>query len=76
MGTIAQSRSQPYSRGERRDRTFQVGSPAPGRNADDERARRDANAEFLSTQSLVGGGDPTWVMRAANALLNWRKGRQ
>ncbi len=45
-------------------------------NADFERARRDPNADFLGTQSLVGGGDPTWVMRAANALLNWRKGRK
>ena len=49
----------------------------PGQsNADFERARRDPNADFLGTQSLVGGGDPTWVMRAANALLSWRKGRK
>ena len=32
----------------------------PGQsNADYERTRRDPNAEFLGTQSLVGGGDPT-----------------
>jgi hypothetical protein len=47
----------------------------PGQsNADHERAPRDPNAEFLGTQSLVGGGDPTWVMRAAKALFTWRKG--
>ena len=49
----------------------------PGQsNADYERARSDPNAEFLGTQALVGGGDPTWVMRVANALLNWRRDRK
>ena len=43
----------------------------PGQsNADYERARRDPNAAFLGTQSLVGGGDPTWVMRVAASCLN------
>lgn len=46
----------------------------PGQsNADYGRAQRDPNAEFLGTQSLVGGGDPTWVRRAAKALFTWRK---
>jgi hypothetical protein len=49
----------------------------PGQsNADYERARSDPNAEFLGTHSLVGGGDPTWVMRAARAFLDWRKRRR
>jgi hypothetical protein len=41
--------------------------------------RPDPKAEFLGTQSLSGGGgDPTWVLRAARAVAAWfdrRKGR-
>jgi hypothetical protein len=49
----------------------------PGQsNADYERARRDPNADFLGTQSLVGGGDPTWVMRVAASCLNWLRRRR
>ena len=49
--------------------------PGPGKrlpsqsNADYERERHDPNADFLGTQSVSGGGDPTWVMRFANLVL-------
>lgn len=43
----------------------------PGQsNADYDRGR-DANADFLGTQSLYGGGDLSWVMRVADALRRW-----
>ncbi len=48
----------------------------PGQsNAEYERGHSDPHAEFLGTQSPWGGGDPTWVMRAAQALSNWLRRR-
>ncbi|MCA1783854.1 MAG: hypothetical protein ABR616_17005 [Dermatophilaceae bacterium] len=48
----------------------------PGQsNAQYERARTDPNAQFLGTQSLDGGGDLTWVMRAAKAFSDWLRRR-
>jgi hypothetical protein len=38
--------------------------------------RGDPNAGFLGTQSLVGGEDPSWVMRLSGALLSWRDRRR
>jgi hypothetical protein len=38
--------------------------------------RGDPNAAFLGTQSVVGGADPTWVMRLWAAVLSWRDRRR
>ena len=35
----------------------------PGQGNDDDEARKDANADFLGTQSLQGGGDDSFVYR-------------
>ena len=49
----------------------------PGQsNADYERPRRDPNADFLGTQAVSGGGDPTWVMRASQVILDWLRRRR
>ena len=40
--------------------------------------RPDPKADFLGTQSVSGGGDPTWVLRAVLAVAAWfgrRRGR-
>ena len=43
----------------------------PGQsNAEYDRGR-DANADFMGTQSLHNGGDLSWVMRAAQAVRRW-----
>ena len=44
-------------------------------NAEYERAGTDPNAQFLGTQSLHGGGDLTWIVRAAKAVSDWLKRR-
>lgn len=51
----------------------------PGQTNADYGRRRDANADFLGTQSLRGGGDPTWALRLVRALFErWdrRKNRR
>jgi len=50
----------------------------PGQGNDDDEARKDANADFLGTQSLQGGGDDSFVYRGLRALFAWldrRNGR-
>ncbi len=51
----------------------------PGQtNAEYER-RRGPNANFIGTQSLQGGGDPSFVIRASQAFfacLNRRRDRK
>lgn len=51
----------------------------PGQtNAEYER-RQDPNANFIGTQSLQGGGDPSFAIRASQAFLGWldrRRGRK
>lgn len=48
----------------------------PGQNsADYERGQGDVNAHFLGTQSLEGGTDPSWVLRAAKAISDWFRRR-
>ena len=43
----------------------------PGQsNADYEKPRHDPNADFLGTQSVSGGADPTWVMRLSGLILD------
>lgn len=49
----------------------------PGQsNADYGRARNDPNAEFQGTHSLVGGGDPSWILRLVRGLFAWRDRRK
>jgi hypothetical protein len=36
----------------------------------------DANADYLGTQSLHGGGDLSWVMKAADAVRRWLERRK
>ena len=44
----------------------------PGQsNAEHERGRHDPNAQFLGTQVLEGGVDPTGVLRAPKAVSDW-----
>ena len=43
----------------------------PGQTNADYDGRTDPNAEFLGTQSLVGGGDESFVYRGIRALLSW-----
>ncbi len=48
----------------------------PGQsNAEYDRGR-DANADFLGTQSPHGGGDLSWVIRAAGAIRRWLERRR
>lgn len=48
-------------------------------NADYERRHKDPNSDFIGTQSLFGGGDPSFVLRALRAVSAWldrrREGR-
>lgn len=48
----------------------------PGQTNADYESRKDPNADFLGTQSLRGGGDPSIVYRGLRALLSWREGRK
>ena len=42
----------------------------PGQsNAD--HARTDPNAEFVATQSVYGGGDPSFLYRGLRGFLSW-----
>lgn len=50
----------------------------PGQSNSEYENGTDPNAQFLGTQSLYGGGDPTFVYRGLRALLAWldrRRGR-
>lgn len=55
------------------------GKRLPGQSNDDYEKRDDPNTQFLGTQSLYGGGDPTFVLRAMHAFFRWldrRRGRR
>ena len=50
----------------------------PGQNNADYEDRKDPNSDFVGTQSLYGGGDPSLVYRGLRAFLSWldrRRGR-
>jgi hypothetical protein len=48
----------------------------PGQSNAEYERRRDPNAQFLGTQSLQGGGDPSFVQRGLRAFLAWRDRRK
>lgn len=48
----------------------------PGQSNAEFRRRKDPNTKFIGTQSLQGGGDPTFVYRALRAFLSWRDRRR
>ena len=48
----------------------------PGQRNSEYEGAKDPNAEFLGTQSLHGGGDPSFVYRALRALFSWRDRRR
>ena len=43
----------------------------PGQSNEAYENRTDPNSEFIGTQSLHGGGDPSFVYRGNRALLSW-----
>lgn len=43
----------------------------PGQSNAEYGVRRDPNGEFMVTQPLQRGGDLSWVMRAAGAMVRW-----
>ena len=48
----------------------------PGQSNADYEQRHDPNADFIGTQSLEGGGDPTFVYHALRAFMSWRDRRR
>jgi hypothetical protein len=51
----------------------------PGQTNADYENHDDPNAQFIGTQSLQGGGDPSFMYRGLRAVLSWldrRKGRR
>ena len=48
----------------------------PGQSNAEYGQGRDANADFLGTQSLHNGGDLSWVMKVADAARRWLERRK
>jgi hypothetical protein len=51
----------------------------PGQDNAGHEGRKDPNSDFIGTQSLDGGSDPSFVYRGLRALLSWldrRRGRR
>lgn len=48
----------------------------PGQSNADYERRQDPNANFFGTQSLQGGGDLSFVIRASQAFSAWRSRRK
>ncbi|MEW2353209.1 hypothetical protein [Spirillospora sp. NPDC029432] len=50
----------------------------PGQSNAEYEGRQNPNAKFLGTQSLSGGGDPSFIVRISQAVFAWitRRGRK
>lgn len=48
----------------------------PGESNGDFERSKDPNLDFIGTQSLYGGGDPGWMIRAMRAVSAWRDRRR
>jgi hypothetical protein len=48
----------------------------PGQSNEDFGKSKDPNSDFIGTQSLYGGGDPGWMIRAMRAVSDWRDRRR